>query len=106
MEVKIRLKITLEKGGIIEFELTMKEAKELAKILNDMTGEPKIIERDVIRDVPTYIPYYPTYPSYPWWYYEPYRITWQYTTRDDSLCLHSNAYTAVSDNIAIGYTAK
>jgi hypothetical protein len=54
MEVKIKLKVKE-----VEIELTMREAKELTKILGDITGEPRIIEREVIRNVPTYIPSYP-----------------------------------------------
>jgi hypothetical protein len=96
MEVKIKLKVKE-----VEIELTMREAKELTKILGDITGEPRIIEREVIRNVPTYIPSYP----YPWWYYEPWKITWTCGTGQHCLPISTN-YSSISDNVSIGYTVE
>ena len=63
MEIKLKLKVKN-----VEIELSESEAKELCLALSNLVGEPKTIEREIIRDRP-YWPYYPTWPYYPIYQY-------------------------------------
>ena len=61
------------KVGDVDIEMSLKQAKELHEMLDDLFGK----EVKIVRDT-QWIPYYPPiYPSRPWYGWE---ITWDDTT--------------------------
>ena len=94
MEAKIKLKVK-----DVEIELTVEEAKDLVKLLEEMTGlKPEVVKQVIEKHI---------HHDYTWWWPQTIyvekrypELTWWY----DSTCNTDSVTNQISDNVSISYS--